>query len=73
MRGFGFFFGNHKRNDPYRLTPKNDGERRMSDATGDAGQDGYTVLSKADPDRAGSPPSVGGYSEHQGPDQSFEQ
>jgi hypothetical protein len=73
MRGFGFFFGNHKRNDPYRLDPKNPVDRRFDDSTGDAGQDGYTVLSKADPNRAGSPPPVGGFPEHQGPDQSFEQ
>lgn len=73
MRGFGFFFGNHKRNDPYRLSPKNPRPTDESLATGDAGKDGYTVLSKADPDRAGSPPSVGGFPVNRGPDHSFEQ
>jgi hypothetical protein len=73
MRGFGLFFGSHKRNDPYRLEPRNPVERYYDSSTGNTGQDGYTVLSKADPDRAGSPPNVGGTPEHQGPDQSFEQ
>ena len=43
--------------------------------SGDAGCDGYTVLSKADPNAQGNPPMVRGAEgfDYLGPDQSFEQ
>lgn len=46
-----------------------------SEVTGDAGKDGFTVLSRAERDREGAPPSVPGIKGpcHQGPDNSFEQ
>jgi hypothetical protein len=76
MRGLGLFFGVVRRNDPVRLAdPRpipNYGTKDLE--SGNAGLDGYTVLSRADPNAQGNPPWVGalGYS-HQGPDQSFEQ
>lgn len=76
MRGFGMFFGTSKRNDPVKLVDP----RPLTDygndvEKGDAGKDGFTVLSKADPNAQGSPPPVPGVigGVYQGPDQSFEQ
>jgi hypothetical protein len=76
MRGLGMFFGTAKRNDPVRINdPRplpvyDDGQH-----TGDAGKDGYTVLSRASPNAQGSPPTVPNVigPAYQGPDQSFEQ
>jgi hypothetical protein len=72
----GLFFGSNKRNDPLELDDPRP-RRRMtaSGPTGNAGLDSFTVLAKADPGRAGSPPpapgSVGPV--YRGPDHSFEQ
>lgn len=78
MRGLGLFFGGSaKRNDPLRLVdPRPIANYGTHDyESGDAGRDGRTVLSRAQPDRQGSPPYVAGVigPAHQGPDQSFEQ
>jgi hypothetical protein len=76
MRGFGMFFGNAKRNDPIQLNdPRPLTVYDDATHTGDAGKDGYTVLSRASPHAQGSPPPVSGVvgPAYQGPDQSFEQ
>lgn len=77
MRGFGMFFGTSRRNDPIRLEdprPITDYGTKDIDS-GDAGRDGYTVLSRADPNAQGNPPPVKGTlgRAYWGPDQSFEQ
>jgi hypothetical protein len=79
MRGMGLFFGRATRNSNYILgdphpVPRYDDHK--GDVTcGDAGCDGYTVLSRADPDRMGDPPNVQGTVRrvYRGPDSSFEQ
>lgn len=71
----GLFFGTAKRNEGYILEDPRPIERQDSTIhTGDAGCDGYTRLSIADPDRQGSPPSVAGTigPTYRGPDESFE-
>jgi hypothetical protein len=76
MRGLGLFFGSAKRNDPVKLDdPRPLPVYEDSQHTGDAGKDGYTVLSRASPTAQGSPPPVSGVvgPAYQGPDQSFEQ
>jgi hypothetical protein len=76
MRG-GFFFGTARRNDPVKLVdPRpltNYGENDIE--SGDAGRDGFSLLSKANPQAQGNPPLVAGTDgyAYQGPDQSFEQ
>lgn len=75
MRSLGFFLGsNHKRNDPYKVEELHVRER-YDDAvhTGNMGADGFAVLAKADPDRLGSRPLVGGQPINEGPDFSWEQ
>ena len=76
MRGLFLFGRRSTRNDPVRLVDP----RPLTDygddvQTGDAGRDGFTVLSKADPQAQGSPPPVNGVigPAYQGPDGSFEQ
>lgn len=72
MRFFGF---GPRRNAPQRVTPVNPLVREdMGVATGDAGTDGYSTLSRADPHWAGQPPDVDGTDGRmpQGPDRSFE-
>lgn len=77
MRGMGLFFGRSSRNDPVKLEdprPIADyGTRSLE--TGDAGKDGYTILSRAHPNAQGNPPPVKGVvgPAYQGPDSSFEQ
>lgn len=78
MRGLGFFLGGRAtRNDPVRLVdPRpiaNYGTHDLE--TGNAGLDGYTTLSRAQPDAQGTPPHVSGVigPSYRGPDQSFEQ
>lgn len=76
MRGF-FFSAAATRNDPVRLVDP----RPIADygthnlESGDAGLDGFTILSRAQPDRQGAPPPVAGVigPSYRGPDQSFEQ
>lgn len=73
---YGMFFGNPKRNENYILDdPRPIPRQDDTVCSGDAGRDGFTVLSRADPDAQGSPPSVQGTvgRSHRGPDQSFEQ
>jgi hypothetical protein len=77
MRGIGMFFGRATRADPVKL----EDPRPLTDygthdlESGNAGLDGYTVLSKASPTAQGSPPPVAGAigPAYQGPDSSFEQ
>jgi hypothetical protein len=76
MRSLGLFFGNAKRNDPLKLEdPHPVTDYGDSIQTGDAGKDGFTVLSKASAQAQGSPPPVSGTigPAYQGPDSSFEQ
>ena len=78
MRGMGLFIGTQKRNDNYELTDPRPILNYGNDVhTGDPAVDGYTLLSKADPTRQGSPPNVEGTEfpsqTHRGPDESFEQ
>lgn len=77
MRGLGLFFGSNRRNDPVKL----EDPRPVADygtaslESGNAGLDGFTVLSRANPDAQGNPPPVKGVvgAVYRGPDQSFEQ
>lgn len=73
----GFFFGSARRNQPVRLeNPRpvtNYGTKDLE--SGNAGLDGFSVLSRANPNAQGNPPPVKGTvgPVFQGPDQSFEQ
>jgi hypothetical protein len=63
MRGLGIFFGGSGgRNDPIELVDPhpipNYGTKDL--CSGDAGKDGYTVLSQAQPNAQGRAPSVPG-------------
>lgn len=72
----GLFLGNAKRNENYLLEdPRPIPRQEDTVCCGDAGLDGFTVLSRADPNAQGSPPSVQGTvgRTFRGPDQSFEQ
>lgn len=77
MRGLGFFFGTARRNDPIKLEDPHPiadyGTKSLE--SGNAGLDGFTVLSRANPNAQGNPPPVKGVigPVYQGPDQSFEQ
>jgi hypothetical protein len=78
MRGLGLFFGGPaRRNDPVKLTdPHPIADYGTKDlCSGDAGKDGYSVLSQASPTAQGNPPFVKGAEGfvYQGPDSSFEQ
>lgn len=63
MRGIGLFYSGHvKRNERLKLQdlhPIADYGRRSLE-TGDAGKDGYTILSRAEPDRQGAAPPIPG-------------
>jgi hypothetical protein len=75
MRGLGLFLGSNRRNDPVRLeNPRPDPRPERLD-TGDAGLDGYSVLSRANANAQGNPPPVKGVvgPVYWGPDMSFEQ
>lgn len=74
---FGFYFGSARRNQPVQLEnphPVAD-HGRASIESGNAGLDGFSVLSRANPDAQGSPPPVKGVvgPVYMGPDNSFEQ
>ena len=76
MRGFFGFGRPSSRNDPVRLADPHPVTNYGDDVTsGNAGRDGYTVLSRANPAMAGHPPSVAGSEgrAYQGPDMSFEE
>jgi hypothetical protein len=76
MRMLGMFFGRATRNDNYKLDdPHPINTYTDSQCCGNAGLDGFTVLSRADPDRQGDPPNVKGTAGrvYRGPDNSFEQ
>jgi hypothetical protein len=74
MRGVGLFFGMTRRNVPVRLTDPHPVADYGNDVcSGDAGRDGFTVLSRANPSSQGDPPMVADGRVPQGPDQSFEQ
>jgi len=76
MRGIGLFFGTAKRNDPVKLVdPHPILDYGDNVCSGNAGLDGFTVLSRAYPTAQGSPPPVDGVigPSYRGPDQSFEQ
>ena len=75
MRGLGIFFGSNRRNDPIELEVMNPLERYAPAETGNAGIDGYSVISRARANAQGNPPPVKGVvgPAYQGPDQSFEQ
>ena len=75
MRGLGIFFGSNRRNDPVELEVTNPLERYAPAETGNAGIDGYSVISRARSNAQGNPPPVKGVvgPAYQGPDQSFEQ
>lgn len=77
MRGLGLFYGGiARRNDPVKLeNPHPVADYGDDVCTGNAGLDGFSLLSKADPNAQGNPPFVKGVvgPVHQGPDQSFEQ
>lgn len=68
-------WGPPKRNDNWKLTPVND-HARYDDAvhTGAVAEDGFEVMAKSNPNRAGDPPTVRGteYSIRRGQDRSFE-
>lgn len=76
MRGLFLLGHRHTRNDPVRVVDPRPIEDLGNDVySGDAAKDGYTVLSRANPDAQGSPPPVNGVvgPVYEGPDQSFEQ
>jgi hypothetical protein len=77
MRGLGFFFGGtSKRNqrllleDPHPVTDYG----TKDEESGNAGLDGFTVLSKANPNDQGNPPPVKGVVRpiYSGPDMAFD-
>ena len=77
MRGLRFNFGHPRRNDPVELVDPHPIENygTADYHSGKPFQDGYTLLSRADPNRAGEPPPVKGTvgAIPRGPDESFEQ
>ncbi len=76
MRGIGLYFRRACRNDPIELVNPRPIESfgQQSIESGNAGLDGFTVLSRADPQAQGNPPPVKGVvgPVYRGPDQSFE-
>jgi hypothetical protein len=78
MRGIGLFFGgmNGKRNDPVKVVDPHPVHDYGDDVEkGNAGLDGYTCLSRANPNAQGSPPPVAGVigPVYNGPANDFEQ
>lgn len=72
-----FSFGAPRRNDPIKLDDPRPPTRYPAEqcCTGDAGKDGYSVLSRARPNAQGNPPPVRGVvgPAYQGPAYDFEQ
>lgn len=69
----GLPFGEAKRNQPVDLAPANPlPPNKMSSDCGDAGLDGYSVLSRANR-ITDERPAVGGYPKYWGPNQDQEQ
>lgn len=69
----GFLYSEPKRNEPVCAPAANPlPENKMSSDTGDAGRDGYSVLSRANRDN-GLRPSIGGHRTHPGPNMAQEQ
>ena len=68
-------FGAPRRNDPIELANPHPVPFEDRNDTGDAGVDGYTVLSRANRKYQGDPPEVNGAygPSGMGPDESFEQ
>ncbi len=76
MRGLGLFFGVVKRNVPLELVNPHPVKDLGDDVhSGNAGLDGFSALSRADPNRQGDAPFVKGIigRTYMGPDESFEQ
>lgn len=77
MRGLGLFFGGIvKRNVPLELVNPHPVKNLGDDVCkGNAGLDGFSVLSKADPRAQGNAPFVNGIigRAYMGPDESFEE
>lgn len=68
------FYGEPKRNEPVKVRPANPlPENKLSSDTGDAGRDGYSVLSRASRESGLRPLSEGGVPVCQGPRMSQEQ
>jgi hypothetical protein len=77
MRGLNLMFGAPapRRNDPIELVDLHPIEQYADDTdTGNAGRDGFSVLSRAWPDRQGDPPFVAGTvgPVYRGPAEDFE-
>lgn len=67
------FYGEPKRNEPVAVRPANPlPDNAKSSDTGNAGRDGYTVLSRANP-YTKVRPSISGHPEPLGPDMAQEQ
>lgn len=76
MRGLGLFLGMVRRNENFVLeNPRPHPRYEDNVFTGTPRRDGYTLLSRADPHRQGSPPDVKGTIglTFRGPSQDFEQ
>ena len=76
MRMVNMFFGRVRRNDPVRLADPHPLIDYGDDVcTGDAGKDGFTCLSRAQPDNQGNAPAVAGSlgQSYQGPAGDWEQ
>lgn len=77
--GLGFYLGRVGRNENHLLEdPRPIPEYGNCVHTGNPALDGFTLLSRAQPDRQGSPPNVSGTKPQyelrgRGPDDSFEQ
>lgn len=61
-----FFYGHCRRNEPVMLEDRRPETRTMDNTTGDAGRDGFTVLSAADRE-TGIRPRIGGIPTYPGP------
>jgi hypothetical protein len=70
---YGGLYGEPRRNQPVEIPACNPKPQApFSDATGDAGRDGYTVLSQANP-VTGVRPQINGIPQPEGPNMAQEQ